>query len=383
MGIEKEPGYLILEDGHLFNGCFTDSANDTSPAIGEVVFNTAMSGYQEVLYDPSYRGQIVVMTVPHVGNTGINPDDEESKKVYLSGFAARSFEEPSSWRSRGSLKELLRAQGTCMFEDLDTRAVTRYLREKGSLRGGFFPKDVPVGDALNMVREHPPMSGCNGALEVTCDEPYDWNKGSGPEWLGNTEPVKSEWKSRVAVLDYGVKQNILRRLVDSGCLVKVFPCTAGASDVEDYRPDGILLSNGPGDPAAVDGALGTIRHFLGKLPIFGICLGHQLLALANGGLTYKMKFGHRGINHPVGLDAYGRVYVTVQNHGFAVSDDPLPSGSKLTFRSLNDGTVEGLEYPDLDAFSVQYHPEASPGPHDASDLFTRFREIMERHAGKN
>jgi len=381
MGVRT--GYLILEDGREFHGRFQGSDNIASPSIGEVVFNTAMSGYQEVLYDPSYWGQIVVMTCPHIGNTGVNALDNESGKIYLTGFAARSFEQPSNWRSEGTLQNLLGKSGTPMFEDLDTRAVTRHLRENGCLRGGFFPDSIKKDNALAMVHKHPSMEGLDGARHVTCKEPFDWTDGTVERWLGISGSGNSDWHGKVAVIDYGVKHNILRRLVDVGSRVRIFPYTIDKKVIEEFHPDGIFLSNGPGDPAAVVGALETIKYFLGKLPVFGICLGHQLLALASGGKTYKMKFGHRGINHPVGENAYGRVQVTVHNHGFAVSDDPLPNGAILTLRSLNDGTVEGLEYPDLNAFSVQFHPEASPGPHDASDVFIKFRKMMERHAGQN
>lgn len=383
MGRDGQSGYLILEDGRMFTGRFHGTAIETSPSIGEVVFNTAMSGYQEVLYDPSYWGQIVIMTMPHIGNTGINKLDDESEKIHLTGFAARSFEEPSNYRSEGSLSNLLSEAGIPMFEDLDTRALTRHLREKGSCRGGFFLSTVPVDDAIQAVREHPSMAGLDGASRVTCEKSYTWDMGTESEWLGDQDVCDSGRKFRVAVIDYGVKRNILRRLVDCGCTVKVFPFRSVIEEIENFIPDGILLSNGPGDPSAVTGAVDTIRHFIGKVPIFGICLGHQLLALANGGRTYKMKFGHRGINHPVGLDPAGRVQVSVHNHGFTVSDDPLPDGAVLTLRSLNDGTVEGLDYPGRMAFSVQFHPEASPGPHDSSDLFMTFRKMMERHAGKN
>jgi carbamoyl-phosphate synthase small subunit len=388
MGKETLSGYLILEDGREFSGRFHKSTSqtamtETSPSIGEVVFNTAMTGYQEVLYDPSYQGQIVVMTMPHIGNTGVNVDDEESERIYPTAFAARSFEQPSNFRSIEPLGNLLMRSGVPMFENLDTRAVTRHLREKGSLRGGFFPGTISRDDAMSMVLGHPSMEGLNCALEVTCDSPYDWNAGTIPGWLGNSESISDGKRNKVAVIDFGVKRNILRRLVDVGCDVRVFPYTIDVSIIDAYEPDGILLSNGPGDPAAVTGATEAIRHFLGRLPIFGICLGHQLLALACGGHTYKMKFGHRGINHPVGESAEGRVQVSVHNHGFAVSDDPLPDGAVLTLRSLNDGTVEGLEYPGLSAFSVQFHPEASPGPHDSSDLFLKFRKMMDGNARKN
>jgi len=375
-----ESGYIILEDGRLFPGQLYGYLSPTSPSIGEVVFNTAMSGYQEVLYDPSYWGQIVVMTAAHIGNTGVNETDNESGRVYPSGFAARSFEEPSNWRSEESLADHLARNRTPAIENLDTRAITRHLRSIGSMRGGIFADSIPPHQALKLVLGHPSMAGLDGASKVTCEMSYDWNSGTETQWLGASDTPDGDNGPRVAVIDYGVKRNILRRLVDVGFSVRVFPCNAGISELQDYCPDGILLSNGPGDPAAVDGAVETIRHFLGRIPIFGICLGHQLLALAAGGSTYKMKFGHRGINHPVAASADGRVIVSVHNHGFAVSDDPLPDGAELTLRSLNDGTVEGLDYPDLNAFSVQFHPEASPGPHDASDLFVEFRNRMKLHA---
>ncbi len=374
-----EAGYLLLEDGRCFEGGLYRFQH---PAVGEVVFNTALSGYQEVLYDPSYWGQIVVMTAAHIGNTGVNRADEESEHPYPSGFAARSFEEPSSWRAEHSLGELLERSLVPAIEDLDTRALTRHLRHFGSLRGGIFPASIAQNEALNQVLAHPPMTGLDGASQVTCSKAYDWSDGTESQWLGSA-PISSNGHFRVAVIDYGVKRNILRRLVDVGCTVRVFPSSAEVSEIEVFEPDGLLLSNGPGDPAAVRGAAETIRHFLGKLPIFGICLGHQLLALAVGGATFKMKFGHRGINHPVGDRPDGRVLVSVHNHGFAVSDDPLPDGAKLTLRSLNDGTVEGLDYPELNAFSVQFHPEASPGPHDASDIFLEFCRRMERNACTN
>jgi carbamoyl-phosphate synthase small subunit len=383
MGRDGQSGYLILEDGRIFQGRFHESVIETSPFIGEVVFNTAMSGYQEVLYDPSYWGQIVVMTMPHIGNTGINKLDDESRKIHLTGFAARSFEEPSNWRSERSLSNLLSQSKIPMFEDLDTRALTRHLRDRGSLRGGFFPESVNASDALQKVKDHPSMAGLDGASRVACEKAYVWDKGTEAEWAGDCDILQTDKYFRVAVIDYGVKQNILRRLVDTGCMVKVFPFKSDIAEIEEFNPDGILLSNGPGDPSAVSGAVEKIQHFIGNIPIFGICLGHQLLALASGGKTYKMKFGHRGINHPVGLDPAGRVMVSVHNHGFAVADDPLPDGAVLTLRSLNDNTVEGLEYPDKMAFSVQFHPEASPGPHDASGLFLRFRKMMEQNAGKN
>ncbi len=345
-----------------------------------------------MLYDPSYWGQIVVMTASHIGNTGVNRSDDESSHPYLTGFAARSFEGPSNWRAERSLHSLLKERGIPAIEALDTRSLTIRLRNIGCMRGGIFPADIPENEALSQVLAHPRMTGLDGATRVSCREVYDWGEGTTERWLGSIklgregrhscrQETEKESALRVAVWDYGVKRNILRRLVDVGCRVRVFPAWAEPEEIEEFKPDGLLLSNGPGDPAAVPGVSEKIRYFFGKLPIFGICLGHQLLALAAGGRTYKMKFGHRGINHPVGESPESRVLVTVHNHGFAVSDDHLPDGAQVTLRSLNDGTIEGLDYPDLNAFSVQFHPEASPGPHDAADFFTLFRQRMERHAG--
>ncbi len=366
-------GYLLLEDGRIWRGNLYGSP---PPALGEVVFNTGMSGYQEVIYDPSYWGQIVVMTVPHIGNTGVNREDYESVRPFLSGFIARAFELPSSWRSEQSLENHLTDHAIPGLSGIDTRSVTRHLRTVGCLKGGVFSAETSLEAAREQVEAHPSISGIDGAIKVTCPKPFDWNITNHPRWSGLLERAEGLKKYRVAVIDYGVKANILCRLVEVGCEVRVFPCNSSAEEVAEFNPDGLFLSNGPADPAAVAGAVPFSQHFLGKLPIFGICLGHQLLALAAGGKTYKMKFGHRGINHPVAERADGRVLVTVHNHGFAVADDPLPKGSVVTLRSLNDNSIEGLDFPDLNAFSVQFHPEASPGPHDAGNLFMEFRKRM-------
>jgi len=370
-------GYLLLEDGSRWEGTLYGAP---PPALGEVVFNTGMTGYQEVIYDPSYWGQIVVMTVPHVGNTGVNRADNESRLPYLSGFVARSFEEPSNWRSEERLERLLAERGVPGLQGIDTRSIARHLRMVGCLAGGVFPAETPVEAALAAIGRHPRIEGLDGASKVSCAAPYDWNDAGDRKWSG-LSPWRDGPKFRVAVIDYGVKHNILRRLNQVGLETRVFPSRTSAEDVTSWKPDGLFLSNGPADPAAVVGAVPFIRAFLGRLPIFGICLGHQLLALAAGGKTYKMKFGHRGINHPVAERPDGRVLVTVHNHGFAVADDPLPKGAKVTLRSLNDGAIEGLDYPDLNAFSVQFHPEASPGPHDAGDLFIEFRRRLEQTVG--
>lgn len=379
MNTGNSRGYLLLEDGRTFAGNLYGWQEETT---GEVVFNTAMSGYQEVLYDPSYWNQIVIMTTAHIGNTGVNNHDNESRRPFINGFAARSFTKSSNWRAERSLSDMLIDAKIPGIQGLDTRSVTKHLRQHGSMRGGIFHSDTKVAAALQTVLASPSMDGMNGAAAVQCDSPYDWSHGTEKQWLGRS-PVSQGKKFRVAVIDYGVKQNILRRLVDVGCAVKVYPYSTNIKDVLAYKPDGILLSNGPGDPAAVSGAAESIRSVLGKIPIFGICLGHQLLAIAAGASTHKMKFGHRGINHPVGLDKTGRIIVSVHNHGFAVTRDSLPSSVNISLCSLNDDTVEGLDYPVQKAFSVQFHPEASPGPHDSSDLFVKFRSLMEQHASQN
>lgn len=379
MNIGNNNGYLLLEDGSKFTGNLYGWQEETT---GEVVFNTAMSGYQEVLYDPSYWKQIVVMTSSHIGNTGINELDNESGKIYVNGFAARSFTKSSNWRSEISIKELLHSSKITAIQGLDTRSVVKHLRNYGSMRGGIFHRETNKADVLQKISALQSMTGLNGAIEVQCVNAYDWTTGSEGRWLAKGR-VHGRNSLKVAVIDYGVKRNILRRLVDIGCRVRVFPYTTDIKDIMEFNPDGILLSNGPGDPAAVTGAAESISTVLGKIPIFGICLGHQLLAIAAGGSTHKMKFGHRGINHPVGLDKTGRIIVSVHNHGFAVTAESLPKDVKISLCSLNDNTIEGLDYPDLKAFSVQFHPEASPGPHDSADLFIKFRHLMENHATQN
>ncbi len=377
--MENRTGYLLLEDGFNYRGELYGWQAETT---GEVVFNTAMSGYQEVLYDPSYWKQIVIMTSSHIGNTGINTLDNESIHPFIAGFAARSFTKSSNWRSERSLSEFLNSSKISAIHGLDTRSITRHLRQFGSMRGGIFHSDTNPEDARQRVLDSQSMTGLNGAFHVKCKESYVWTEGSDSKWLGKS-PIDHGKRYRVAVIDYGVKQNILRRLIDVGCEVRVFPYSEKLSHILGYKPDGILLSNGPGDPAAVSGATESICAVLGKIPIFGICLGHQLLAIAAGGSTHKMKFGHRGINHPVGLDKTGRIIVSVHNHGFAVTRESLPEGAIVSLCSLNDDTIEGLDYPNRKAFSVQFHPEAAPGPHDSSDLFVKFRKLMEQHAAQN
>lgn len=382
-------GYLVVEEGRVWWGKWVCGE---AVGLGEVVFNTAMSGYQEVLTDPSYAGQIVVMTSPHIGNVGVNGDDYESFKPHLAGFVVRSLDKPSSWRAEEPLSQFLSRFNVPTLSEVDTRSLTRFLRDRGVLKGGIFPEDVPVERALDQVRSSPPMAGRECVSLVSPSQAYGWKAaniplgraflgGSGEEGGANTstgeELTSFEKVYRVAVIDCGVKWNILRRLREVGCEVWCFPPEASLSEIEDWSPDGVLISNGPGDPAVLSGVIRLIEKLLGKFPLFGICLGHQLLALAVGGRTYKMKFGHRGINHPVGLERSGRVWVTVHNHGFAVDENSLPREVRITLRSLNDGTVEGLELPDYKAFSVQFHPEASPGPRESGEWFWSFRRLME------
>jgi carbamoyl-phosphate synthase small subunit len=367
-------GYLALADGSVFPGrCFGAEGQ----AVGEVVFTTGMTGYQEVLTDPSYCGQIVTMTAPHIGNTGINVEDPESVdgRPQVAGFVVRDNSVAvSNWRSQQTLDEYLKAHGIVGISEIDTRKLTRYLRDQGSQNGAIgsgSPEEL-----VERARKAPSMEGLDLVTRVTPKAAYRfdesrgvWNSPFGEEAGGSGRP-------KVVALDFGAKRNILRCLVDSGCDVTAVPASTSAKDILALGPDGIFLSNGPGDPAAVTYAIDTIKDLVGKKPIFGICLGHQLLALALGARTYKLKFGHRGLNQPVKDLATGRVEITTQNHGFCVDVDSLKSVARSSHLHLNDGTSEGLEAPDLKAFSVQYHPEAAAGPHDALYLFSRFKRLM-------
>ncbi len=377
--IVRPRALLALEDGSLFWG---ESIGAEGQSVGEVVFNTAIAGYQEILTDPSYHRQIVTLTYPHVGNVGVNAEDQESSRVWLAGLVIRDLaRRMSSWRAQGTLSDYLRGQGIVAIAGVDTRRLTRLLREKGvqngcvQAGGGI---DGPV--ALAAARAFPGLKGMDLAREVTTAHPYRW--------------VEGMWKSRrgaspgsivrcpqdayhVVAYDFGVKHNILRLLVERGCRVTVVPAQTTASEAAALSPDGIFLSNGPGDPEPCDYAIGAIRQFLDrKLPLFGICLGHQLLGLAGGGRTVKMKFGHHGANHPVLELATGRVVITSQNHGFAVEEASLPFNVRPTHRSLFDGSLQGMEFADCPAFSFQGHPEASPGPHDIADMFDHFIDLM-------
>jgi len=370
---------LALEDGLVLWGRSFTGAGECS---GEVVFNTAMTGYQEILTDPSYKGQIVTMTYPLMGNYGVNPEDLESRGVQVEGFMVKEYHPyPSNWRSRGNLADYLQAAGKLGVEGLDTRAITKRLREVGAMRGIISTADLDPASLVRRARELPSMEGLDLVPLVTCALPYWWPEvpaaGSAPADLPALWAQKRGTK--VVLYDYGVKFNIIRNLKARGLEVLVVPATTPAAMVLALSPDGIVLSNGPGDPAAVTYAVDNVRRCLGSQPMFGICLGHQLLGLALGGRTFKLKFGHRGANQPVKNKLSGRVEITSQNHGFAVDLDSIPDPAvELTHVNLNDGTLEGLRHVGLRAFSVQYHPEASPGPHDADYLFEEFLKMVEK-----
>ncbi len=383
------PALLALEDGSLFSG---ESIGIPGRAVGEVVFNTAMSGYQEILTDPSYAKQIVTLTYPHIGNVGTNDEDVESSQVHAAGLVIRDCPpRVSNWRSTLTLPEYLRKNKTVAIAGLDTRKLTRLLREQGAQNGCI----VAAGEndkidkraALKAAREFPGLVGMDLAKVVSTKAPYAWTEGA---WeLGQGYRPGLPARLRVVAYDFGIKRNILRRLVERGCGVTVVPAQTAAEQVLKMRPDGVFLSNGPGDPEPCDYAIAAIRTLIAQgVPVFGICLGHQLLALASGARTLKMKFGHHGANHPVLEIDSGRVMITCQNHGFAVDETSLPSNLKVTHRSLFDGSIQGLTRTDASAFCFQGHPEASPGPHDVSPLFDRFIALMEKHettesTGKN
>lgn len=364
---------LVLSDGTTFVG---ESLGASGERIGEVVFNTSITGYQEILTDPSYRGQIVSMTYPHIGNTGVNFEDNESVRPFLSGFIVKDYcSRPSNWRKNDDLQDFLKKHGIIGIQGIDTRKLTRNLRETGAKKGIISTEDHDTRSLRKKVAIFPDIEGFDLVSEVTCHEPYDWTQGS---WRWNSPVVSSKSLFSVAVIDCGVKENILRLLVDSGARVRVFPAFASLDEIMAFNPDGIFLSNGPGDPESVPYTIETVRSLIGRKPVFGICLGHQVLGLALGGTTYKLNFGHHGANHPVRRMDTGQVEITSQNHNFAVDPESVSEEVEITHINLNDQTVEGMTHRKYPVFSIQYHPEASPGPHDSRYLFERFRKLIEQ-----
>lgn len=376
---------LVLEDGRSFPGRSFGASGETT---GEVVFATGMTGYQEVLTDPSYAGQIVTMTAPHIGNTGVNLLDRESERPYVSGFLVRSYSEDySSWRAGTSLAQYLREHNIIALTDIDTRALTRHIRSAGAMRAVISTEREDITALAERARGSMLMVGADLATDIGTRGIYRWSEGTPIEWGSRREPGEgagqiiqphSAGDLHVVAYDFGLKRNILRKLVDHGCYVTVVPATTPAADVLALKPNGVFLSNGPGDPAALGYAVATIQQLMDATPMFGICLGHQLMGLAVGGTTYKLPFGHHGCNHPVKDLRDQHVQITSQNHGFAVAAESLPDDVEVTHLNLNDGTVEGLRHQRNPAFSVQYHPEAAPGPHDADPLFSEFVDLMKR-----
>ena len=386
MGIlgKRKTGALVLSDGTVFPGELfgAETAGMKDGVLGEVVFNTAMTGYQEILTDPSYLGQIVVMTYPHIGNYGINPEDKESNGSFVSGFVAHEFcDEPSNYRSSQTLSEYFKERKVPALSGVDTRTLTRHLRDKGAMNA-FLVTPAPetpaeVEAVLKRLRAKPAFGDQDMVAQVSCREAYDWKETYGERhgaW--NMPMLKAKDSPLVVVLDLGVKQNMLRSLVARGCKVRVVPVATKPEDILAMKPKGVLLSNGPGDPGRVANAPETVRALLGKVPVYGICMGHQILAQAIGARTFKMKFGHHGANQPVKDLRNGKVMITSQNHGYAVDPDSLPPYAKVAQINLNDKSVESIELPEHKAFSVQYHPEACPGPRDSMTYFDDFLRAM-------
>jgi len=368
---------LLLEDGTVFEG---NSFGAKGQKCGEVVFNTSMTGYQEILTDPSYNEQIITMTYPLIGNYGTNSADTESRKVFAAGFIVKeNCPYPSNWRSKMSLGEYLRKNNVIGLEGIDTRKLVKHIRTQGAMRGIISSAGLNINKLREKLQRYPGLVGRDIVKDVTSDKPYKWDKPVIDVLAPESQITNHKSQFNVVAFDFGMKHNILRLLCSHGCRVKVVPAYTSAKEVLRLKPDGVFLSNGPGDPAAVSYAIETIRNLLGKVPIFGICLGHQLLGLALGGKTYKLKFGHRGANHPVKNLLTGKVEITSQNHGFCVDINSLKGrGIEVTHVNLNDNTNEGFRSKKLSAFSVQYHPEASPGPHDSQYLFNDFIKLMSR-----
>ncbi|HET7106686.1 MAG TPA: glutamine-hydrolyzing carbamoyl-phosphate synthase small subunit [Candidatus Acidoferrum sp.] len=384
--VQHRPAILALEDGRIFNG---RAAGAITRRGGEVVFNTSLTGYQEVFTDPSYAGQIVCLTYPHIGNVGANLDDEESMRPYIESLIVREFSQvTSNWRSAESAQLYLNRHKIPVIWDVDTRALVRHIRKMGALRGVVSTDGTPADQLVFEAKQLPTMAGQELAGRVSCARAYDWQKGSidlatspWAEQMGESGASPDTKKFKVVAYDYGIKLNILRLLVDHHCDVTVIPANTSAEDVLAFRPNGVFLSNGPGDPEPITYAVENIRKLAGRVPVFGICLGHQLCGLALGGKTFKLKFGHHGSNHPVKNLLTSQVEITAQNHGFCVDPESLPSSDvEITHVNLNDHTNEGMRHKNLPLFSVQYHPEASPGPHDSHYLFTQFTDLMKEFA---
>ena len=374
----SESALLLLEDGTEFHGI---SIGADGCSVGEVVFNTSLTGYQEILSDPSYASQIVTLTYPHIGNTGINDEDNESSSVYARGLVIRDLPlESSNWRNEKSLDQYLKENNVVAIAEIDTRKLTRLLRDKGAQRGCIITgNNIEIEKATSAISSFPGLKGLDLAKQVTVDKPYEWVENIWSLTKGHKKA--SNLTYHVVAYDFGVKRNILRLLVNRLCRVTVVPATTPAQQVIEMKPDGVFLSNGPGDPEPCDYAISAIKTILDQqIPVFGICLGHQLLALASGAKTTKMKFGHHGANHPVQEKATGKVMISSQNHGFAVDETSLPENVKATYHSLFDGSLQGIERTDCPAMSFQGHPEASPGPHDVEILFDQFISMMTTHS---